>query len=243
MNPHTVPTRTARRAVAALALALAAALAAALGQLSAAAPAGAHEGGGTLVVEQVHPAGLSVHYIVMLTWNNDGHPAADATVTATAIGPDGQGQTPVTLAPSGAGDGRYAGAVEFPSAGEWTVRFTSIEPTGSAEQAQAVVEPTTTTAATPTTGEGGEAGGTTTSQAGAALADDGTGASAAQSDEDDGSGMPVLLIVGAAVVAVGGVVTAVLAIRRNRPDLTPVPAGDVASPGEDEAPDADPKES
>jgi hypothetical protein len=200
---------TARGLVAALALALT------LAAASGAAPAGAHEGGGTLTVEQVHPGGLSVHYIVLVTWENDGHPAADATVTATAVGSDGTALTPVTLAPSGTGDGRYAGSVTFPEAGAWTVRFTSIEPTGSAERPEQVTAPDT--GAEGTDGSG-DAGATATSEPGVALADDGTGASAAQDDGGDG-GMPVLLIVAAAVVAVGGVVTALLAIRRHRPDL------------------------
>jgi hypothetical protein len=42
--------------------------------------------------------------------------------------------------------------------------------------------------------------------------------------------VPVLLIVLAAVVALGGVVTAVLAIRKNRPDLVgPAAAGPTGS--------------
>jgi hypothetical protein len=223
MNPQL---KIARRALAALAAALGLALA----LLPGAAPAGAHEGVGVLTVEQVHPAGLSVHYIVMLTWENDGHPAEDATVTATPVGSDGAALTPVTLAPSGAGDGRYSGAVEFPSAGSWTVRFTSIDPTGSAERPEQVTEPTTTTAEQ---GGSGTDATTATSEPGVALADDGTGSSAADDDSDSG-GIPVLLIVGAAVVAIGGVVTALLAIRRYRPDLAdgaPAGSGDAVTPG------------
>lgn len=211
MNPQL---KIPRRALAAVGAVLGLTLALGAGLLPGAAPAGAHEGAGTLTVEQVHPAGLSVHYIVLLTWENDGHPADDATVTATPVGPDGAALTPVTLAPSGAGDGRYSGAVEFPSAGSWTVRFTSIDPTGSAERPEQVTEPTAAA------GEGGSGTDATTaaSEPGVALADDETGGSAAADDESD-SGIPVLLIVGAAVVAIGGVVTALLAIRRYRPDL------------------------
>ena len=89
------------------------------------------------------------------------------------------------------------------------MRFTSIDPTGSAERPEQVTEPTTTTAAP---GDDGPAdtGDTATTQAGVALADDGTGGSAQAPDgsntSDDG-GIPVLLIVGAAVVALGGVVS------------------------------------
>lgn len=230
MKPRPPTTRSAGRALT-LASALALTLALAVALLPGAAPAGAHDGRGTITVEQVHPAGLSVHYIVMLTWDNDGHPAADATITATPIGPDGASLTPTTLAPSGAGDGRYSGAVEFPSAGAWTVRFTSIEPTGSAERPEQVTEATTTTAAPGDEGSGDAATGTT--QAGVALADDDTGGSAQADDESDASddgGIPVLLIVAAAVVALGGVVTAVLAIRRYRPDLEAGEAAPAAGP-------------
>jgi hypothetical protein len=48
-------------------------------------PAGAHEGDAIIQVQAAHPAGSSVHFIVMVTWENDGHPAVDATVTATAL--------------------------------------------------------------------------------------------------------------------------------------------------------------
>ena len=120
MTPH----RIRRRAAALAALAALLALALGLGLGPGASPAGAHSGGGTLTVEQAHPVDpLAVHYIVLLTWDNDGHPAEDATVTATPVAADGTAQTPYTLAPSGAGDGRYSGAVEFPDAGEWTVRY------------------------------------------------------------------------------------------------------------------------
>jgi hypothetical protein len=202
MTPHPL-----RRPVAVLA-ALASVLALSLG-LAGAAPAGAHSGAGTLTVEQVHPAGLSVHYIVTLTWDDDGHPAEDATVTATPVAADGTAETPYALAPSGSGDGRYAGAVEFPSAGDWTVRFTSIEPTGTVDHAETVVEGAATTAP---------------AEGGFAPADDGTGDSAAQApttqsdDEETGSSsIPILLVVGAGVVAIGGAITAVLAARRNGP--------------------------
>lgn len=239
MKPRTPTVRPARRALT-LASAMGLTLALALALLPGAAPAGAHEGAGTITVEQVHPAGLSVHYIVMLTWDNDGHPAADATITATAIGPDGTSLTPTTLAPSGAGDGRYSGAVEFPEAGAWTVRFTSIEPTGSAERPEQVAESASTTAGPGDEGSGDS--GTGTTQAGVALADDDTGGSAQadESDTSDGGGIPVLLIVAAAVVALGGVVTALLAIRRHRPDLEAAEAAPAtAGPDGDDAPGAE----
>ena len=190
----------------------------------AAAPAGAHDGVAIIAVEAAHPAGTGVHYIVRVTWEDDGHAAVDATVTATAVGSDGTQLTPVTLAPADS-DGRYSGVVDFPSPGSWTVRITSIDPTGTLEQAQEVAPPPTTAPAE----DGGEVttGGEETDDGGGfAPADDGSGASDEQAqpaDADaDGSsdgGMPIYLAVAAAAVVVIGAVTAVNIIRRNRPDL------------------------
>ena len=138
-----------------------------------------------MTVEAVHPAGQSIHYIVRVTWENDGHPAADATVTATAVAPDGTQLTPVPLAPAD-DDGRYAGPVEYPAPGAWTVRITSIEPTGTIEQPQEVAATDDRPQATgrhdrrvPRTG-------------GFAPADDGTGASADESGDsaDDAAQAP-----------------------------------------------------
>lgn len=192
------------------------AVAAVLALGPAARPAGAHEGDAVVVVEAVHPAGQSIHYIVRVTWENDGHPAVDATVTATAIAPDGSQLTPVALAPADQ-DGRYAGAIEYPAPGTWTVRITSIDPTGTVEQAQEVTATATTAAPDVTTGTGDDSG--------FAPEDDGTGASAdagatdgeqAADDAGDDNGMPVAVIVVAALVVVLGAFTAVGIIRRTR---------------------------
>ena len=223
--------RLAVLAVAALALVLG------LGA-GAAAPAGAHDGDAVIAVEAAHPAGTGVHYIVRVTWQDDGHAAADATVTATAVGSDGTQLTPVTLA-SADSDGRYSGVVDFPAPGSWTVRITSIDPTGTVEQAQEVAPPPTTAPAEDgsevTTGEGAADDGS-----GFAPADDGTGASDEQaqpadseSDGDSDGGMPIYLAVAAAAVVVIGAVTAVNIIRRNRPDLTGGEAAPDTSAGDD----------
>jgi YtkA-like len=200
----------------------------------AAAPAGAHEGDAIVTLEAAHPAGLSIHYFVRVTWENDGHPANDATVTATAIGPDGTQLTPVTLTPAD-DDGRYEGVVDYPAAGTWTLRLTSIDPTGTLEQTQEV-------AAAPATEPAEDASEVTTApDGGFAPADDGTGdtgeagdaggsgddaAAAADSDGGSDSGMPVYLIVAAAAVAVIGVATAVNIVRRKRV----APSGGGATP-------------
>lgn len=193
-------------------------------------PAAAHDGDAVLVVEAVHPAGQSIHYIVRVTWQNDGHPAADATVTATGIAPDGTQLTPVALAPADQ-DGRYAGAIEYPAPGAWTVRITSIDPTGTVEQAQEVTATPTTQAPGVTTGTGDAEG--------FAPEEDGTGASAggeqAADDSGDDSGMPVAVTVVAGLVVILGAVTAVGIIRRTRAN----PPGGASAPDPDAAPDPD----
>lgn len=180
------------------------------------APAAAHDGDAVIVIEAAHPEGMSIHYIVRVTWQDDGHPAADATVTATAVGGGGTQLTPVPLHPAD-DDGRYAGVVEYPSPGSWTVRVTAVRPTGSVEEEQVVAPPP----AEEETADDGTA--TTAADDGFAPADDGTGAAGSENGEqaasegDGGSGMPVLLIVVAALVVVGGAVAAVATIRRHRP--------------------------
>ena len=215
----------------------------------AAGPAGAHDGDAVIAIEAVHPAGQSIHYIVRVTWANDGHPANDATVTATGIAPDGTQLTPVPLAPADA-DGRYSGPVEYPAPGAWTVRITAIEPTGTIEQAQEVTATAPTQAPSVTTGE--------STDGGFAPADDGTGASAeddatgagddadataaAADSSNSGDDFPVLLVVAAAAVVLVGAVTAVNVIRRTRANP---PAGDqpdddppAAGPPDDGSPES-----
>lgn len=192
-----------------------------------ASPAGAHDGDAVITVEGTHPAGMSIHYIVRVTWANDGHPAADATVTATAEGADGTQLTPVTLAPADS-DGRYQGVVDYPAPGAWTVRITSIEPTGTLEQAQEVTPPPTTIEATDDTSEvttGADDGGFAAADDGTGTSDEQAGDQAADSSSDDG-GMPVYLVVAAAAVVLIGAVTAVNIIRRNRANP---PAGATAA--------------
>jgi hypothetical protein len=208
-------TRTIRRL---LPLAALAAGLAALG-LGAAPPAAAHEGEAVIAVETVEPTDLSVRYVVRVTWSNDGHPATDAVVTATAVAPDGTQTTPVTMTPIDA-DGRYEGVVEHPAPGAWTVRFTVVEPPGTLDHpvelaAPAPATPAPATTEAPTTeapaGDAGAGG----AEEPAAAADE---AAAEDADDDGGSGMAVGLIAAAAVVAVVGAVAAVrLARRRGGP--------------------------
>jgi hypothetical protein len=166
-------------------------------------PAGAQQAEGMINLEAAHPAGTSVHYIVRVTRESDGHPATDSVVTATARGSDGTELTPVTLAPID-DQGRYANAVDFGSPGTWTVRFTSIDPSATAEV-------TATVEAAPA--GGGDGGG----EGGFAPADDDTGTSAAPSPNDAGDGgMPIWLVVAAAVVVFGGAFLGLRTVRRYR---------------------------
>ena len=221
-----------------LPVALATAVAALALLLAGATPAGAHEGDAVIELEAAHPAGGSVHFIVRVTWEDDGHPATDATVTATAVSLAGEQLTPVVL-PAEDDDGRYSGAVEFPSAGMWTVRFTSIDPTGTLEQIQEVgASPSTVPTTTPAEGDSEVTVGTE-ADAGFAPEDDGTGASdedgEAAAADGDGGGLPVWLIVLAAVVAVGGAVAAHGTIRRYRGG-----PGPGAGPADDPSPEPEP---
>jgi len=180
-------------------------------------PAGAHDGKGIVTVEASHPAGAAaVHYIVRVTWEDDGHPAAEATVTAAAVGGNGTTLTPVTLAPAD-DDGRYAGVVEYPEAGSWTVRFTSIDPTGTAERSEEIAAPATTGPdGDPDTAGDGDDAADADEATGFAPADDGTGSSDEAAAGADDDGVPVWLILVALAVVIGSAVTAIGIVRRYR---------------------------
>ncbi len=171
-------------------------------------PAAAHEGDGVFTVESTTPGkDGTVTYQVRLTWENDGHPAIDSTVTATAVGPDGTTQTPVTMQPIDQ-DGRYRAAVPLPGRGPWKVRLTSVEPESTFEIANqtppTTAAPTTTQTTTPTT---------TTTEADRSAADE----SAAAADSDDGGGgASTALFIGIVVVLAAGGILGVRAARRSR---------------------------
>lgn len=172
-------------------------------------PAHAHEGEGILELEsRGTAASASVPYVVRLTWANDGHPAIDATVTATPIDRSGTPQTPVPMQFEGE-DGRYSGTVAFPSDGTWTVRFTSVTPAATLEITEEVTAPPTSTPSTTTTAAADEPA----EPAVDVEAPSAERASDAE-DRDDGGGVTGL-VVGALVAAV---VTAcvVVAMRARR---------------------------
>lgn len=111
--------------------------------------ASAHDGRGIIVVESQLDTPADSTFTIRVTWQNDGHPAADATVTATAVSPNGEPQTPAVLRPIDT-DGRYQGAVRLGSPGSWTVRFSVVTPTATAEITRDVAEVATTSEPTTT---------------------------------------------------------------------------------------------
>jgi hypothetical protein len=110
----------------------------ALGVLLAAVPAGAHSDTGNLSVDVLVRRESAAEVQVALSYASDGHAAEDATVTASATGPDGASAGPVTLAPIGLGG--YRGELTLPRAGTWTVRAESADPTASAETTVTLTE-------------------------------------------------------------------------------------------------------
>lgn len=160
----------------------------------------AHEGEGTIEVLAAEPAApLEVAYRVRLTFTEDGHPAADATVTAVAERPGAAPTTPQPMTATGE-EGVYAATVRFPDAGQWTVRFTAVTPEATLERAETVAPPPTTTTTTSTT--------TTTTEPPA------TTAPTPRLDRGDDGGVPLLPVAlgGVALAVAAGVLTA----RRRR---------------------------
>lgn len=145
-------TRPLRRLAAALTVALAGAITL-LGLMAGlgASPAGAHEGPGILVMESDTPTGTSHRYVIRLTWENDGHPAArTTTVNLTPTAPDGAARTPVPMTAVD-DDGRFEATVDLAQPGAWKVRFTALNPSANVVIDVDVAPPTTTTAPTTTT--------------------------------------------------------------------------------------------
>jgi len=208
---------------------------AAVAALVASAPAAtAHEGDGSFEVLGADPSGpLAVGYRVRLVYVDDGHAAADATVTAVAEGPGGVTVAPVPLDGTGE-EGVYAGVVDFPAPGHWTVRFTALSPDATLERPEtlapaatapqgapttapttspATVPTTTAPTASPTTVSSTTASPTTRpTTTGAAPAEDTDGGA---NDEDGGMNAAALAGAGVAVLALAGM--GVAWMRRRRP--------------------------
>jgi hypothetical protein len=160
-------------------------------------PAGAHEGDAIIEVDQEHPGATSTHYFVQVTWEDDGHPVVDGTVTATAVSPDGVEQTPVTLNMYDADQGLYEATVEMPEEGTWTVRFTSVDPPGSIEHTQEVAAAAPATPETERTPDEAVDDDATVSDDDATTAEEDAVEidAAAASDDDSGPSILVLVLV------------------------------------------------
>lgn len=92
--------------------------------------ASAHGGAGSMTLVSYTPTGSSARVVVELTFTGDGHPVEEATVTVAGENSTGAALTPVTLQPSGT-PGQFAGTLEYPAPGEWSLRVTSVEPVTS----------------------------------------------------------------------------------------------------------------
>ena len=212
-GPGTLRPGPLRRPVAAL---LAAGVAGAMALLLGAAPASAHSDDGTFRLVSATAAGSSSTITVKLLYTDD-DPVADATVTVA--GDNGKGDTlvPVTLRP-GSAEGDYTGQVDFPAAGTWDLRVTSVKPA-----AELILTQEIASGPQATTGAGGSGSSATT----ATTATTGSGSSTTidggvpaitskdTSASKDAGTSPVWWIVGgiAVVVAVG---LGVLFVARGR---------------------------
>jgi len=113
------------------------AVASAFFAIAAASPAAAHDGTAVITAESQTIQGTSVEYVVRAVWDNDGHAAADATATVVAESPSGDRVGPVPMEATD-DDGRYTATVDFPSPGDWIVRFTVVTPPGTLEITQTI---------------------------------------------------------------------------------------------------------
>ena len=178
-----------------------------------ASPASAHGDEGVLEVVSATPSGTSSVITVKLTYENDGEPVADATVTVAGDNGAGSDLAPVTMQPGSTG-GEFTATVDFPAPGTWTLRVTSVKPEAAVTLTQAIAsDPQVTTesagGSTPTPGE--------PSTAPSETVDGGVPEITAEaaSAQDENSGSPVWWIVGG-VAAVAAVAVGVVFVARGR---------------------------
>lgn len=178
----------------------------------------AHGDDGRLEVVSVVPQGSTAVVTVRLTYGNDGEHVDSATLTVA--GDDGTGTRldPVAMTRTQA-PGEYSALVQFPSAGTWNLRVTSVKPAATATVTQevsadtGVTAPSETTVAGPTTPT--VAGPTDSAVAGAA---EPSRATTEKEPADDGGGSGALLwIIGAvALLVVVGAGVLIAGRRRSR---------------------------
>ena len=177
-------------------------------------PAAAHGGSaGIEVVSATEVTQSSWGYVIAVTYDGDGHGVDDAQVTAVAEGPGGS-VSPVTMTRTDE-EGTYEGQLVFPAPGNWTVRFTSVEPEATLEVPQVVESPSTNT--TTTSGGGAVAPPSTAESADAPTATvdatpiTTTAPDVAVGDDSKRGNGPLLLAVAVVVVVVIG---GLIAVRR-----------------------------
>ena len=179
----------------------------------AASPASAHGDEGVLQVVSATPSGTSSVVTVKLTYENDGEPVADATVTVAGDNGAGSELTPVTMQP-GATDGDFTATVDFPAPGTWTLRVTSVKPEAALTLTQAIAsDPQVTTEAAGGSGPAAEGSTTITTDTVDGGVPEITAEAASAQDEDSGS--PVWWIVGG-IAAVAAVAIGVVFVARGR---------------------------
>ena len=105
--------------------------------------ASAHGGPGTMSLVSYTPSGSSAQVVVQLIYTGDGDPVDEATVTVAGENSTGTVLTPVTLQPSGT-PGQFAGTIEYPAPGDWSLRVTSVEPPASLPLSETVSAPQVT---------------------------------------------------------------------------------------------------
>jgi hypothetical protein len=156
-------------------------------------PAFAHSDQGTMAAE-ARPAAqpMAVTARARVVFANDGHPANEAAVTVTGSGPGGAPVTPTPL--NRVEDGEYEVVVTLPAAGDWTLQFSSTNPTANAAATATVTEP--------------PAQAPSTRKATRSNADDG--------DDSSGLNASVFAVAGGAVAAAAVVVGGVFVVRRRR---------------------------
>jgi len=93
--------------------------------------ASAHGGPASMTLVSYTPAGTSAQVVVQLEYTTDGHPVDEATVALKVTGvATGAELTPVLLEPNGT-PGQFAGTVEYPAPGDWSLLVTSVSPSAS----------------------------------------------------------------------------------------------------------------
>jgi hypothetical protein len=161
----------------------------------AASPAFAHSDQGTMAAEARPGAQpLTVTARARVVFANDGHPAGEAAVTVTATGPGGAQAGPTTLNRVDAGE--YQADVPLRAAGDWSLQFSSTNPTATASATATVAAAAAAAEAPPT------------SQVRRATTND--------DGDDDSSGLSAPAFVIGSAVVVAALVGGVLVVRRRR---------------------------